>query len=250
MQLYQNRPTTALLWAVVALLPCSQSASAGSLSFSPITVEVKAPARAGSVTVTNQGTDRVFLQARVIKWRQIEGKTVLEPTRDVIVSPASAPVPPGQSYTFRVARIGWTTVTEEDSYRLILDEIPTSEKQSEGTSIVRVNLRTSLPIFFSPPKSEPMVRWQLTNVAGQFVLTATNQGTKTFRVATLSLRAGGEQIDFSAAGAEAYVLPGSTMTYRPSKPLPRTYPPGTTFTLTTNPAVPFAVNQQITLDGG
>lgn len=249
MQRHQNRSTTVLLGAVVALLAASQPAVGASLAFSPVTIDVKAPARAGSVTVANQGAESVFLQARVIRWRQADGKTVLEPTRDAIVSPASASIPPGQSYTFRIARLGSTPVTNEDSYRLILDEIPTGDKPAPGASVVRVNLRTSLPIFFSPPKSEPLVSWRLTMTDGQLTLMATNKGSKTFRVATLALGAGEERIEFSAAGAEAYVLPGSTMTYRPAKPVVRAYPPGTSFSLTTNPAVPFAVNQPITLTG-
>src|ERR1700744_6110375 len=79
-------------------------AFAASLRISPIGLDLVATQRASSMTLVNTDTDPVNLQIRIFKWSQVNGADVLEPAADMMVSPPAAKVPPGASYTIRVAR--------------------------------------------------------------------------------------------------------------------------------------------------
>ena len=77
------------------------------------------------------------VQARIFKWTQKNGQDVLEKTSNVIISPPLLTVSNGGNGVVRVVRTNSAPVSGEETYRILLDEVPSREKlQGAGVRIV------------------------------------------------------------------------------------------------------------------
>jgi fimbrial chaperone protein len=241
------RATAARIFAAVALANAGV-ASATTLQVSPINLFVIAPGKAGAVSLANQSKVPVRLQIRIFRWRQLDGKEMLEPTRDVIANPPSMEIPAEQTYTVRIARIAPAPVGAEESYRLIIDELPSPIDQAAPSNGVRMLLRTSLPVFFNTKGAAPKIAWRLWTANGTLNLEAANSGDRHIKLVGLMVEGQQGKTKFNAAGANAYVLPGSTLRYA-AMPGTVSYAPGSAVTITTAKGTPFEVRQQVTVMG-
>lgn len=232
----------------LASLALGGVAWAASLVVSPINLFVIAPGKAGAISISNQNKTPVRLQIRVFRWRQQGGEEILDPTRDAIVNPPSMTIPPEQTYTIRVARLAPAQVTAEESYRVIIDELPSPIDPNTQQQGVRMLLRTSLPVFFADKAAIPKIAWRLWSEGGKLNLEATNSGTRHIKLVDLSVEGPQGRIKFNAAGTNAYVLPGSTLRYA-AMPGTVSYAPGSAVTITTAKGTPFEVHEQISVAG-
>ncbi|MBK7285271.1 MAG: molecular chaperone [Sphingomonadales bacterium] len=104
---------------------------AASLTFSPVGVDIQTPAKAGNISLINNSGVLTRVQVRIFRWKQVDGKEVLEPTRDVVASPPVAAIPPGAKYTLRVARIAPAPVTL-CSFCSVLRSLPFSARRRQS----------------------------------------------------------------------------------------------------------------------
>lgn len=211
----------------------AQPAEAASLRISPIGVDMSAGERAASMTLVNTGADPVNLQLRIFKWTQLNGDEVLEPATDMLVSPPATTIPPGASYTVRVARESNAPVQNELSYRVFIDELPKPvdpRTLGEGVSMV---LRTSLPVFVVDPKAFPKLSWKVWQDASGLHADATNSGQRHAKITGLTVRPDGGAPLVFGNGLNGYVLAGSHKRFD-LKLDPKTKPlaPGTVVKLT------------------
>ncbi len=177
---------------------------AASLTVSPINVTVLAPEATSFLTLKNSGNTPINAQVRVFKWSQPNGVDHLEPTDDVVASPPIATIRPGQDYKVRVIRTNAARQAPEDSYRIVIDELPSADRQKNGAVVVV--LRYSVPAFFlSPDATQPKLEWRLESRGGKQMLVASNSGDKRARISDLTL--GGKPV---AKGLAGYVLGHST----------------------------------------
>jgi P pilus assembly chaperone PapD len=86
------------------------------------------PAR---LTLRNDEDTEVTVQTRVLRWSQNAGKETLEPTPDVVASPPAVTLAPGADYVVRVVRVSKQPVHGEESYRVIVDQLPRTGRQPE-----------------------------------------------------------------------------------------------------------------------
>lgn len=242
------RTTTGAIALIITWVAIQGSAFAASLGISPINLHVAAPAQAGAVSLANNGTSPVRLQVRIFKWRQQGKEPILEPTIDVIASPPSTSIPAGATYTIRIARTARTPIGNEESYRLLIDELPSPANAETASSAVSFRLRTSIPVFFADKGAAPRMGWKLTNSGGKLALEATNSGNRHIKLTDLAVETADGKISFEAAGANAYLLAGTTARFEPLTP-GKTLAPGTVVTLTTAIGTPFAVKETITVTG-
>ena len=240
--------TAASILAAVALLAPDSTSFAASLVVSPINLFVVAPSKAGAISISNQNKAPVRLQIRIFRWRQQNGEEVLEPTRDAIVNPPSIIIPPEQTYTIRVARLTPAPTAAEESYRVIIDELPSPVDPNTPGQGVRMLLRTSLPVFFAAKTAAPKTSWRLWSEGGKLNLEAANSGTRHIKLVDLAIEGPQGRIKFNAAGTNAYVLPGSALRYA-AMPGTVSYMPGSAVTITTAKGTPFEVRQQVTVMG-
>lgn len=237
--------TRASLFAAVTSTALAPSFAA-SLTFSPVGVDVQAPGKAGNMSLINNSDTPTRVQIRIFKWTQVDGKDVLEPTRDVVASPPVALIPPGAKYTLRVARIAAAPVAGEESYRLLIDELPPPIDPRTGSSGVQLLLRASIPAFFSDAAAKPSVEWRVWNEGGKLHVTASNKGNLHLKLTDFTVDGPSGSTKISATGSGAYVLTGSTLTYE-SEPGAPTYPVGTQVTVNAAKGTPFAVRQQVAI---
>jgi len=138
-------------FAGVAFAVLSATAGATNLQVLPIRMEVRAPEIGDTFTLRNKEERPLNVQVRIFRSVQKGGKEHFEPTRDVVVSPPFVSLRSGADYAVRVVRIGKKPVTEKETYRLIVDELPDPKRQRAGT--VNFAVRYSLPVSFLPAGS-------------------------------------------------------------------------------------------------
>jgi fimbrial chaperone protein len=139
---------------LIAFVP-ARFADAAALQVSPIRLDLSADRPAAALTLHNDGTTPINAQVRVFGWSQALDEDRLERSDRVVASPPIVQIAPGADQTVRILRVGNTPVTEEETYRLLIDEIPND--QTAQTTGVRVQLRYSVPVFVGAPEGKPPV---------------------------------------------------------------------------------------------
>lgn len=204
--------------AVIFLSLWAMGADAASLRVAPTTVELIAPDSAAVFNLRNDAKRPINVQVRVFRWSQEGGIERLEPTSDVVASPPSAQLAGNADYVVRVVRVSKAPVRTEESYRIVVDELPDPSRRKAGT--VSLVVRHLLPVFFrNPDASGPEVAWSLARSGGSLVLVAQNNGGSRLRLSDVSLTQDGRAVG-SRKGLVGYVLGGATMQWpigRPSR---------------------------------
>ena len=93
----------------------------------------------------------VNVQVRVFRWSQVMGVERLEPTADVVASPPVGADRRGQTISVARGTGQQTPVTAEESYRVLVDELPDPSQMKAGT--VNFTVRFSLPVFYRSGQS-------------------------------------------------------------------------------------------------
>jgi fimbrial chaperone protein len=204
--------------AVAALFGDVGSSFAAQLRVEPVLLELNAPAAAGSLTLRNDEDAEVVVQTRVLRWSQADGKETLEPTTDVVASPPTVKLAPGADYVVRVVRVSKRPVRGEESYRVIVDQLPNGRRQQARA--VNLLIRHSIPVFFRNPQlSAASVSWSLGYQGDKLIIVASNSGDERLRIASLRLRdATGTTVSFGN-GLVGYSLGRSSISWvAPSHP--------------------------------
>ncbi len=186
-------------------------ANATTLKIYPVLVELDAKNPVQTMTIENSSDGPARMQVRVVAWRQENGEDIFEDTRDILANPPLFEVAAGAQ---QIARFGLRTTAgaTEKSYRVFLEEIPTSRPMAPGE--VRTLLRVSIPIFVpaSAPmaKAEPRLTWHLSRANERQVgVSIRNEGTAHVHLNRIDIsRAAGPAI--GARKESIYLLPGAT----------------------------------------
>jgi fimbrial chaperone protein len=175
------------LFAAALLLLAQGSSRAATLQVEPVLIDVTAPGAASTVTLRNEGAAPINVQIRVYRWSQVDGKENLEPTEDVVASPPAVTLAPQANYVARVVRVSKRPVSGEESYRVLIDQLP-APSQQRGHSI-NLLMRYSIPVFFSASdRRDPAVAWAATISGNKVKVTARNDGERRIQIASLNLR--------------------------------------------------------------
>src|SRR3954468_9259748 len=206
------RSISTALFASLVAAAASAPAAAGSLQVEPVLVDITAPGAASTVTLRNEGTTPIDAQIRVYKWSVVNGKEQLDPTDDVVASPPSVTLTPKGQYVARIVRTSKQQVVGEESYRLLVDQLPDLSQQRNGA--VNLMVRYSIPVFFGASnKKNPTVAWSVAANGDKITLTAHNSGDRRLRISALSLRdAAGKSLSFGS-GLAGYALGQSAVSW-------------------------------------
>ena len=145
-----RRFTQSLLLAMFAM-PVSVSVFAGSLSVTPIRVELSNAQRSVALTVRNDGDQPAVVQSQLVAWSQDNNEDKLELTQDLIASPPIFTIPGGGTQIVRVALRRAADPGVERSYRILVTEVP--GKAQPGFTGAQFALKISLPIFVDATSS-------------------------------------------------------------------------------------------------
>jgi fimbrial chaperone protein len=210
------RMTAQAAVGLAALVLFTARATAASLQVSPTTVDVAAPAAAATIKLRNEEARPITAQVRVFRWTVVEGKVKLDPTDAVVASPPVVALSPNTDYVVRIVRTSRQPVAGEESYRLLVDQLPDRQRMKSGA--VNLLLRYSLPVFFgAADRGDGKLTWRVEHKAGQLWVSAHNPGDRRMRISGLGLKdASGETVSFGD-GLNGYVLARSTMRWTAPK---------------------------------
>lgn len=198
---------------VLAVAAFGGVANASDLRVQPALIDVAAPQAATALSLRTSGPEAADVQVRVFRWIQENGVERLEPTRDVVASPPAAKVQAGKDYVVRLVRVSKRPVAGEESYRLLVDQLPSRAKSRNGT--IKLLVRHSLPVFFADPATdESSVKWSVARSGDDVVVSATNTGGRRVRVSALSLKDEQGRSISLGDGLVGYVLGHSTMSWK------------------------------------
>lgn len=185
---------------------------AQSLRASPAMIDLPVAAQSASINVSNDSDKPMKVQARVFRWSQKDGQDVLERTSDVVVSPPILSVAKGSDGIVRIARISAKPVEGEETYRILLDEVPSREKlQGGGLAVV---VRQSLPVFFAGLDAKPSsLSWSAVRTKDKLILKAVNSGQKRARLSQLKLTDDKKGEVAKIEGLAGYVLGGQSRSW-------------------------------------
>jgi fimbrial chaperone protein len=196
--------------AAVIVLAAQTSSQAGSLQIEPVLIDVAAPGAASTVSLRNDGATPINAQIRIFRWSQVDGKETLEPTDDVVASPPAVSLAPKTNYVARIVRVTKRPISGEESYRVLIDQLP-APAQQRGNA-VNLLVRYSIPVFFgASDRRDPAVAWSVAVSGNKVKVTAHNDGDRRIRIASLNIRnAKGKTVSFGK-GLVGYVLGKSTV---------------------------------------
>jgi fimbrial chaperone protein len=187
-------------------------AKAGSLQVEPVLVDVTAPGAASTLSLRNVGTATINAQIRVFRWSLVNGEEKLEPTDDVVASPPTVVLAPNAKNIARIVRVSKQPVVGEESYRLLIDQLPDLSQQKNGA--INLMVRYSIPVFFGAAgKKIPAVVWSVAVKGDKVTLAARNTGDRRLRISALTLRdANGRNVSLGN-GLAGYALGQSTKSW-------------------------------------
>lgn len=201
--------TRATIAAALVLAIAPGIATASDIRVAPVVLDPLPGNRSTSLTLTNAEDRPVRVQLRVMKWSVENGKEQLTPTDAVVASPPFATLDPQQQYLVRVVRTAKAPPKGEETYRVLVDEVPDAGAGRPGT--VELVVRQSIPAFFSDiPRRAANVAWTVRNDSGGATLVGRNTGNRRLRLADLSIDSAGKQVFFQQ-GLVGYVLAGSEL---------------------------------------
>lgn len=197
------------LLAAFLVLFVAAGSGAATLRVAPTVLDLVAPDSASVLQLRNEASRPLHVQIRVFRWRQGRNGETLVPTEAVVASPPATRLEPGMNYTIRVVRTLKVPVRGEESYRVIVDELPDPARRRAGT--VNLVVRHSIPVFFRAPDAAPAsISWSLARADGQLHLVARNVGGSRLRLSDALLTDRGRPVAH-AKGLLGYVLPGAVM---------------------------------------
>ena len=210
---YMNKLRQFICASIVSLY--SLSSLAASLQVAPISVAFSPQEKAKEIWLTNTSERPIRAQTRVLIWSQVAGQDQVNPTRDLVASPSITEIKAGEQQLIRIIRIAPQNTAVEQTYRLLIDELP-SAGQADAQTGLQLLLQYSIPVFIQPTDSIAMrngltllnqVNFQYQNQQ----LIVTNNAKSHIRISELTyINPNGERIPL-INGLVGYALAGQSM---------------------------------------
>ncbi|MGQ8815445.1 fimbrial biogenesis chaperone [Serratia sp. NA_13] len=217
------------LTAALLIVGQQQALAAASILIWPIDPVIEDQQPATALWLENRDTKPVYMQVRVLGWKQTAGKDDYSNQSEVIASPPVASIAPGKRQLIRLVKQTPPPAGQEHAYRILIDEVPVKDPGNpsapDGAQMgLKFQMRYSVPLFVSgkgvwtkqdseKPRdyataSQPQLSYRLLQQSSQRWLEVRNQGTVHARISKVSMQ--GKTLN---AGLMGYVLPGSQMRF-------------------------------------
>jgi fimbrial chaperone protein len=195
--------------ALATLAFASPALHAGAFSVTPVRIYMKPSDRAVALTIVNEGTTEVALQADMNSWtQQPDGSDVIELSEDMIVSPPIIKLAPKARQVVRLARLQPPDLGRQLTYRLIVREVPEATAPRDKTIQVPIALALSMPVFITPPHAARVVDCELSRADVQTLeARCGNTGTAYAQIREILVTRGEQTLARFEGGT--YILPGA-----------------------------------------
>ncbi|WP_045758218.1 fimbrial biogenesis chaperone [Xanthomonas albilineans] len=207
-------PAIGLLW-----LTATATCTASSLQVAPTSVTLAATDSAQGIWLSNSGDTPLHAQVRAFRWHQRNGEDLLDPSDKIAISPPMLELAPHSQQLVRIIRLDAAPNANEETYRILVDELPTKDADTSSNTGLQFVLRYSLPIFVKPVASvAPVLHAQLIHDGAAQTLEVANQGNEHAQVVDLNFVASDGRHIAITNGLAGYILPGQHKRW----PLPAT----------------------------
>lgn len=217
------------LTAALLIVGQQQALAAASILIWPIDPVIEDQQPATALWLENRDSKPVYMQVRVLGWKQTAGKDDYSNQSEVIASPPVASIAPGKRQLIRLVKQTPPPAGQERAYRILIDEVPVKDSGSqsapEGAQMgLKFQMRYSVPLFVSgkgvwtkqdseKPRdyataNQPQLSYRLLQQSSQRWLEVRNQGIVHARISKVTMQ--GKTLN---AGLMGYVLPGSQMRF-------------------------------------
>lgn len=207
----------------LAVLPCvcgvvSHTTLAATLQISPVMVDLRSNESATGVTLRNPGELPLYGQVRVFRWDQVHFDDTLTPTKELVASPPLIQIGAGGNQLVRLVRTSPAPTGTEQSYRIVIDELPSPGTHSANG--VNIRLRYSVPVFVEPAGkvAAPVLSWHLGRDIKGWVLRVDNAGTRRAQIASVQVVDSAGKIHEISKGLLGYALAGRARQWQVSLP--------------------------------
>jgi fimbrial chaperone protein len=210
-----RRLTAAVVSALVLVTGAAHAR--GQLQTRQTGIELIPGDRAGRLVLANTGDAPVSAQVRVYEWTQAEGEDQLAASNSLSATPAIVEIPAGGEQLVRVVRPDASITTKEQTYRVVVDELPGDPGTAAGSAIV-VRMRYLVPVFVRAADAAPA---QLACSIAASTLTCDNSGGRAAQITAATWHApDGRKVELSN-GLVGYVLAGSRRVFdlHPKQPI-------------------------------
>ena len=192
--------------ALSMVLAAGPMAHGANLQISPVSISFQPGQNAAGIQLQNNGDTPLYGQVRVYAWDQRNGVDDLTPTTQLVASPPVIEVAPNSTQTIRLVRRPGAQGAAEQTYRILIDELPRGDSQQGN---VAIRLQYSVPAFVLPADGQaaPKLEWSTFQRGGNWHLRAFNAGTLHAQIGATSVRIGERDVELSK-GLLGYALPG------------------------------------------
>lgn len=222
-------PFRLLFAAALMLLGQQPVRAAASILIWPIDPVIEDQQQATALWLENRDSKPVYMQIRVLGWRQIASKDDYSNQSEVIASPPVASIAPGKRQLIRLIKQSAPSAGQERAYRVLIDEVPVKGQSVNAVSDtaqmgLKFQMRYSVPLFVDgkgiwtkqdseKPRdyataSQPQLGYRLQQQNRQHWLEVRNQGAVHARISKVTLQ--GNSLN---PGLMGYVLAGSQMRF-------------------------------------
>lgn len=207
-------------WALGGCLCWCGLSWGGAFSVTPLRIFMQPRDRAVALTLTNESSSPLHLQAELMQWQQdAQGQDQLEATEDLILSPPVIELAPHARQVVRLARLVPADMEKQLSYRLIVREMPETANDASSGLQIPISLALSLPVFITPPGARHQLLCKLaTSGPAHTHLSCRNSGFAHVQVREVVVSQNGRAL--GRYTGSSYILPGA------QKPLPITFAQG------------------------
>ena len=198
----------ALAAVLFTVLATGTMAHGASLQISPVSISFQPGQNAAGIQLQNNGDAPLYGQVRVYAWDQRDGADVLTPTTTLVASPPVIEIAPNSTQTVRLVRRAGTPPGAEQTYRILIDELPRADSEQAN---IAIRLQYSVPAFVLPldGKAAPNLEWTAFQRAGNWHLRVRNGGALHAQIGATRVRVGERDVELSK-GLLGYALPGRT----------------------------------------
>lgn len=207
------RRATAVVRAglLAGLLLGASAAQSGSLSVTPVRVDLGAAGKTAVLTLKNTGDTPSLVQANPSQWTQEAGQDRYAPSDALIVSPPIFELAPGQEQVVRVGLRAPLPADREHAFRLYLQEVP----RPDPAGGVRIALRLGVPVFVAPEGAAPRLVWSAKAEGDAAVLRVRNDGHAHTRLLDVRLSGDSGRV---VSVQPTYLLAGQGLEWRVDLP--------------------------------
>lgn len=177
-----------------------------SFNVSPLRIDLVQGQSSNQLFVRNNSADQLALQVRLFAWSQNGGADQFVPSKDFVISPSIVRVDPQQTQTFHVIAQQSHLATDENAYRVVIDQLPGAEAAISGATQTR--LRLTVPLFAGGQDAAPAkLRFA---IVGE-TLIIHNDGARAARINNVKLQVGSQEITLPSNTGPRAVLKNSAV---------------------------------------